>query len=76
MQAGNAERVQRQRFETTLASIGDAVIVTDAIGQVTFSNKMASSLTGWHEDEVSGKHLDEVFRIMNEHTGSVVESPR
>ncbi len=53
LQAKNAERVERQRFETTLASIGDAVIVTDAIGHVTFSNKVALSLTGWQEDEAS-----------------------
>ena len=75
MQAENAERVERQRFETTLASIGDAVIVTDAIGRVTFSNKVALSLTGWQEDEASGKHLDEVFRIVNEYTRATVESP-
>ena len=75
MQAGNAERVERQRFATTLASIGDAVIVTDAIGHVTFSNKVALSLTGWQEDEASGKHLDEVFRIVNEYTRATVESP-
>ena len=75
MQAENAERVERRKFETTLASIGDAVIVTDAIGNVTFSNKVASSLTGWREDAASGKHLDEVFRIVNELTRAKVESP-
>src|SRR5262247_3128124 len=41
-----AERAYRQRFETTLASIGDAVITTDAGGQVSFINEVASSLIG------------------------------
>ena len=75
MQAENAERAERQRFQTTLASIGDAVIVTDATGHVTFINAVASSLTGWQEDEASGKHLGEVFCIVNEYTRATVESP-
>jgi K+-sensing histidine kinase KdpD len=40
-QAEEAERAQREYFEVTLASIGDAVIVTDAQGAVTFLNRVA-----------------------------------
>jgi len=75
MQAESAERMERQRFETTLASIGDAVIVTDAAGHVTFSNQVALSLTGWEGDEASGQHLEDVFRIVNEYTRAKVENP-
>jgi PAS domain S-box-containing protein len=74
-QAETTERQQRQRFETTLASIGDAVIATDANGRVTFANKIALSLVKWPEVEVVGKHLDDVFRIVNEFTRKAVESP-
>ena len=45
--AEEAEREQRRWFEITLASIGDAVIATDAEGQVLFMNSVASELTGW-----------------------------
>ncbi len=75
IQAENAERMERKRFETTLSSIGDAVIVTDASGHVTFGNDVALSLTGWTASEAFGKHLDEVFRIVNEYTRAIVESP-
>src|SRR5437899_6078169 len=42
--AENAERKQRQWLETTLSSIGDGVIATDARGRVTFLNGVAQSL--------------------------------
>lgn len=70
-----AEREERQRFETTLASIGDAVVATDAKGCVTFANRIALGLLGWAEQEIAGKPLDGVFRIVNEYTRAEVESP-
>lgn len=75
VQAENAERVERERFETTLASIGDAVVATDAQGRVTFANKIARSLLRWPEAELPGKPLADVFRIVNEYTRATVESP-
>ena len=66
---------ERQRFETTLASIGDAVIATDQQGNVTFANRTALSLLRTHASEVSGKPLDDVFRIINESSRATVESP-
>ncbi|HEY2515823.1 MAG TPA: GAF domain-containing protein [Polyangiaceae bacterium] len=69
-----AERLQAS-FSTTLRSIGDAVIATDAVGKVTLMNGIAESLTGWREAEARGLPLSEVFRIVNEHTRAVVQSP-
>ncbi|MEP7340027.1 MAG: PAS domain S-box protein [Acidobacteriota bacterium] len=66
---------QTERFHTTLASIGDAVITTDIQGKVVFMNQVAESLTGWTPKEASGKPLSEVFRIVNEQTREKVESP-
>lgn len=70
-----AERIQREYFQTTLGSIGDAVIVTDADGTVTFLNKVAEEVTGWTTAEATGKPLPEVFRIENEETRQAVENP-
>ena len=62
-------------FATTLASIGDGVIVTDARGSITFLNAEAERLTGWKNFEAAGKPLAEVFRILNEVTREAVENP-
>src|SRR6185437_7403784 len=56
------------RWTTTLHSIGDAVIATDAAGTVTFMNEVAQRLTGWSQDEARGHVLREVFAIVNEET--------
>ena len=66
---------ERERFRTTLASIGDAVITTDEEGIVTFMNAVAEKVTGWTQEQVSGKPLHECFKIHNEITGKVVENP-
>lgn len=39
--------LEKERFRTTLLSIGDGVISTDARGCVTLINKVAENLTGW-----------------------------
>jgi PAS domain S-box-containing protein len=71
------ERVRRAHdwLQTTVASIGDAVIATDFEGRIEFLNGTAQSLTGWTQEEAAGKGLDEVFVIRNEKTGAVVENP-
>jgi PAS domain S-box-containing protein len=68
-------RMSRDSLETTLKSIGDAVISTDAAGRVEFMNAAAERLTGWALAEARGRPLPEVFRIVNEHTRREVESP-
>jgi PAS domain S-box-containing protein len=55
-------------FRTVLASVGDAVVVTDAGGRVLFMNAVAEGLNGWPQAEALGRPLAEVFRIINEHT--------
>jgi PAS domain S-box-containing protein len=69
-----AEESREQLF-TTLRSIGDAVIATDARGVVTFLNEVAQGLTGWSLEEAKGKELREIFHIVNEKTRLGVESP-
>lgn len=66
---------QRESLRITLASIGDAVLTTDAEGRITSLNSAAAALTGWTQDEAAGRPLEEVFRIINEWTRQTVENP-
>jgi PAS domain S-box-containing protein len=66
---------QREWLQITLASIGDAVITTDTAGRIAYLNTVAESLTGWKQPEAAGRALDEVFRIVNEHTRAPAENP-
>jgi PAS domain S-box-containing protein len=72
-----SEELQQQRewFEVTLSSIGDAVITTDIHGRVTFMNPVAESMTGWSSGDATGKSIDDVFHIINEDTRLVVSNP-
>jgi PAS domain S-box-containing protein len=73
--AEEALRESEQRWSTTLESIGDAVIATDATGKITFMNAIAEKLTGWTLYESSTKQVTEVFNIINEKTRQVVDNP-
>jgi len=65
----------KELLATTLASIGDGVVVTDAHGHVTFLNGEAERIMGWSSSEAQGKSLGEVFKIVNERTGRPQENP-
>ena len=73
--AEEALRQSEERWSTTLRSIGDAVISTDANGKVMFMNEVAEKLTGWPLSEAQGRDLEEVFNIVNEVTRIKPESP-
>lgn len=66
---------QKELLAVTLASIGDAVIVADTSGRITFLNDVAADLTGWPSGEALGQVCSTVFNIINEATRQPVESP-
>lgn len=72
--AQEAMEAQREYLRVTLASIGDAVIATEADGRVSLMNPLAESLTGWRQSEAVGRPLDEVFRITDQRAGGQFES--
>ena len=72
--AADVLHAERERFRTTLTSIGDAVVVTDAQGRITLLNPVAQALTGWSA-EALGQPLEAVFHIVNETTRKAVENP-
>lgn len=65
----------REYLRTTLGSIGDAVITTDAKDCVTMMNAVAEELTGWKLAEAEGRPLEVIFNIVNEQSRQPVESP-
>ncbi|CAN5448315.1 hypothetical protein BH11MYX1_BH11MYX1_24890 [soil metagenome] len=77
--ARKAAELESQRaldlWTTTLRSIGDAVISTDARGCVRFLNPVAERLTGWSNDEARGRQLHDVFAIFDEATGEPTPNP-
>ncbi len=78
--AGDLLRESEQReyletFRTVLYSIRDGVITTDLHGRVKLMNHAASELTGWLEAEAKGKHLEEVYTVINAGTRKSIENP-
>ena len=57
---------QHELLRVTLQSIADAVITTDAQGNVAWLNPVAERLTGWTNADAQGCALDRVFHVVSE----------
>jgi len=68
-------RENEQWLAATLTSIGDGVIATDPDGKVRLINSLAEQLTGWRQEEALGRHVTEIFNIINEHSREIVVNP-
>lgn len=62
-------------LSTTLMSIGDGVIATDALENIKLINRAAEILTGWSYQEAVGHSLQEIFIIHEEESGQPLEDP-
>jgi PAS domain S-box-containing protein len=60
------------RWEGTLKSIGDGVVVVDQSGCVKFLNPAAEAMTGWTSGEARKKRLDDVVKLADEKSGENV----
>jgi len=56
---------EKERAQVTLNSIGDAVLCTDLLGNITFLNSNAEKTTGWSCQEAVGRNTAEVLKIMD-----------
>lgn len=77
-QANEMEEVlyaEKERAQVTLDSIGDAVLVTDLAGKVSYMNLEAETLTGWSSEAAVGRFLTDVFRIVDGDTGQPAPNP-
>ncbi len=65
----------KERAQVTLNSIGDAVLTTDLLGNVTYLNLVAEAMTGWSRGDALGRPLAEVFRIIDGKTRQAAVNP-
>ena len=65
----------RELAETTLKSIGDAVLTTDEQGRIVSMNPVAESLMGWKLMEIHKQLAWDVFKVVNQMDQKPVECP-
>ena len=63
---------KEQWLTETLGSMWEGLIATDEAGNVKLINPYAEIITGLDQQDVLGKPLETVFRVINEDTGEVV----
>jgi len=68
-------RENENDLATTLESIGDGVIATDATGAVTRINPVAQEITGWDQATAVGKSIDEVFHLVHDTKSTDLPNP-
>ena len=73
--ANDVLRTEKELFRVTLASIGDAVVTTDATAHITYLNPVAERLTGWDDSAARGRPLTQVFHILDEVTRDPADDP-
>ncbi len=59
---------EKERAETTLNLIGDAVLMTDLEANLTYLNPVAQKMTGWTCEDAHGMPLAAVFNIVDGNT--------
>jgi two-component system, cell cycle sensor histidine kinase and response regulator CckA len=72
-----ASTIRRNRMwlEATLSNIGDAVVVTDKGGCISFLNPVAEGMTGWSIKEARNKNFHEVLNLQDEKSGEDLDAP-
>ena len=66
---------EKERAEVTLQSIAEAVITTNAKGEVQYLNPVAERITGWGNAEAHGLPLSSVIKIVQENSGLPLLTP-
>lgn len=59
----------------TLTSIGDAVIATNTRAEVLILNPAAEKMTGWSQEDATGKPFAEVVRLVDQTSRQALEDP-
>ena len=62
-------------LRSTLLSVGDGIITIGTDCRVKMINPVTEKLTGWTQEEASGKPVELVFKIINEFTREEINNP-
>lgn len=73
--AAKAIRKSESWLSTTLLSLADAVLATDAQGKIRYLNPVAQRLTGWTQEDAAGRDSSDVFKTIDRATRLPIESP-
>lgn len=65
--------LEKERAEVTLHSISDCVVTVDVNECIVYLNPAVEKLLGRDAEEVSGKAFKEVFNIVEEITGEIID---
>lgn len=66
---------EKELAQVTLQSIGDAVITTNAKGQVESLNPVAEVLTGWAAQDAQGQPLNQVLQLFCDDSKQLISNP-
>ncbi|MFW6191072.1 MAG: PAS domain-containing protein, partial [Thiohalospira sp.] len=66
---------EKERVQTTLHSIGDGVVTTDAGGVIDYMNPAAEELLGIRAGEALARPLEAIFALEDESTGRRLDHP-
>ncbi len=69
-----ALNIEKEQLNVTLWSLAEGVITTDMESRIILMNRVAEKLTGWNENEVKGRFLNEIFRICDPKTRNPIEN--
>lgn len=63
---------EKERLQTTLASIGEAVVITDAHSNIKYLNPVAEQLFGWSRRAAKQRFIGEVFPSLDEKNREII----
>jgi diguanylate cyclase (GGDEF)-like protein/PAS domain S-box-containing protein len=67
--------IEKERAQVSLNSIGDSIICTNSVGNITFLNRVAEEMTGWSLQEAADRPIAEVFKILDATSRETIVNP-
>jgi diguanylate cyclase len=71
----DALEIAKNKYLSTIVSIGDGVMVVGLDEKIEMINKACADMTGWQEDEAIGLHYKDVFMITHEKANHDIVDP-
>ncbi len=67
--------LERNKYQQTLLSIGDGVMVVDKDGKIEMLNPVAEELLGWSQEDAAGLPYKAVFALSHEKAEATINDP-